>query len=144
MNPSCSSLILCLVFPVAFHALSQIASKEKISQMKYFVSYRRYAFTCYGQFPPMCLDKMRVRMSPRKILRKGHVPLKLCNLPPTSNAFKIHCHRAHFQTSLWKMAGNTVPPDLTPCNADAWGQEMYWKSSNYQKDKASLYRQYAT
>ena len=48
MNPSCSSLILCLVFPVAFHALSQIASKEKISQMKYFVSYRRYAYLLWA------------------------------------------------------------------------------------------------
>ena len=77
-------------------------------------SCQRFASSCYGQFSSMPLEKMRARMFARKIVGKRMIPPKLCHLPPTSPAFKLHCQRAHFQTALWKGAGNAEPPDLDP------------------------------
>ena len=66
--------------------------------------------TCYGQFPAMRLEKMQARMFARQIVGNWLNPHELCNVPPTSHASKRHCQRAHFQTALWIMAGNSASP----------------------------------
>ena len=46
------------------------------------------------------------KMSNTKI---QHVP-KLKSLPPTSEAFELHVHRAHLQTMIWKASLSSSPP----------------------------------
>ena len=53
--------------------------------------------------------KLQERLS-AKVLN----PQKLCNLPPTSPAFKHHCKRPYFHTALWKGYDDDAPPNHDP------------------------------
>ena len=53
--------------------------------------------------------KLQERLS-AKVL----IPQKLCNLPPTSPAFKHRCKRPYFHTALWKGYDDDAPPNHDP------------------------------
>ena len=95
-------------------ALNIAANKEQLIRLLVLTSCQRFASSCYGQFSAMPLENMRAQMFTRKIVGKRWIPSKLCNLPPTSPAFKLHCQQAHLQTALWKGDGNDAPPNLDP------------------------------
>ena len=60
-------------------------------------------------------QKMCAYMFARKILTKRLISPKLCKLPPTSHAFKLHCQQAYCQTALWKgEGGNDASPNCDP------------------------------
>jgi hypothetical protein len=59
-----------------------------------------YVATLYGREFEGSLNTMRADIFTRKIGGKRHVPPKLSSLPPTMAAFRPHCERAHYQTTL--------------------------------------------
>ena len=61
-------------------------------------SCQRLASSCYGQFSSMPLENMRAQMFARTMVGRRLIPPTLCNVPPTSPAFKLHCQWAHFQS----------------------------------------------
>lgn len=42
-------------------------------------------------------------------------PTKLSSLPPTTECFRQHVLRAHYQTLIWLSALQQHPPDLDAC-----------------------------
>ena len=70
---------------------------------------------CYGISNGENMSEKRYLMWLKKSRGKlGRAP-KLCNLPPTTEAFKLHVMRAHYQCILWKSALAADPPNLDPC-----------------------------
>ena len=104
-----------------------------------FTSSQRFASACYGQCSLMPLEKMHVQMFTRKIVGKRLIPSKLCNLPPISPAFKLHCQQAHLQTALWKGAGNAAPPNLDPkqCGLLVTGSRLTATRSRYRSTSST-------
>ena len=49
-----------------------------------------------------------------RLLAKVLIPQMLCNLPPTSPAFKHHCKRPYFHTALLKGYEDDAPPTHDP------------------------------
>ena len=96
-----------------FNECLRLGEEEYLTD-EVFTSCQRFASSCYGQCSSMPLEKMRAQMFTRQIVGKRLIPSKLCNLPPTSLAFKLHCQHAHLQTALRKGAGNATPPNLDP------------------------------
>ena len=74
----------------------------------------KFVTTLYGRNPDDDWSTLRATIFARKMAGKQHVVPKLCSLPPTLAAFKLHCQRAHFQTATWKSAGMPDPPSMDP------------------------------
>ena len=97
-----------------FKRLQTLNERLRLGEGEYltdvvFTSCQRFASSCYGQFSSMSLAKMRAQIN-----GKRPISPKLCNQPPTSPDFQLHCRQAHFQTALWKGADNDAPPNLYP------------------------------
>ena len=67
--------------------------------------------TLYGHAPESSLSSMRALTFTQKKAGKRNVPPILSSLPPTMAVFRPHCMRAHFQTAIWKAAGESVSPN---------------------------------
>jgi hypothetical protein len=74
----------------------------------------KFVTTLYGRNPDDDWSTLRATIFARKMAGKQHVVPKLCSLPPTLSAFKLHCQRAHFETAIWKSAGMPDPPSMDP------------------------------
>ena len=46
--------------------------------------------------------------------KSGASSVKLCSLPPTSDAFIENVHRGHLQVVVWKAALQELPPNMDP------------------------------
>jgi len=62
--------------------------------------------TAYGKITQSCtsMTKYRVKMWHSKTGKNGALSVKLCSLPPTSDAFIENVHRGHLQVAVWKAA----------------------------------------
>ena len=65
----------------------------------------KFVATFYGHTLDSSFDTLRHTSFSKAIGNKKLLPPKLCKLPPTMPAFKLHCARAHFQVILWKYTG---------------------------------------
>ena len=64
-------------------------------------------FICaaYGKITQSCtsMTECRVKMWHSKTGKSGASSVKLCSLPPTSDAFIENVHRGHLQVAVWKL-----------------------------------------
>ena len=77
------------------------------TQCTYFIS------LCYG-YESMDMTECRKKVWSRRVGTKSAV--KIETLPPTSEYFRLHCLRSHFQVIVWKSALSPHPPNLDPSN----------------------------
>ncbi|MPC60869.1 hypothetical protein E2C01_054929 [Portunus trituberculatus] len=63
------------------------------------------SFTCaaYGKAAESCksMTECRVKMWHSKTGKNGASSVKLCSLPPTTDAFIENVHRCHLQVAIW-------------------------------------------
>lgn len=75
-------------------------------------------FICaaYGKITQSCtsMTECRVKMWHSKTGKSGASSVKLCSLPPTSDAFIENVHRGHLQVAVWKAALQESPPNMDP------------------------------
>ena len=73
----------------------------------------KFYLACYGKLYIKCesMTEARIKAWKRKI---ASGPLKLCEIPPTSEAAEENIKRAHLQVAHWKTAITGIPPSLDP------------------------------
>lgn len=74
------------------------------------------SFICaaYGKATESCksMTECRVKMWHSKTGKSGASSVKLCSIPPTSDAFIENVHRCHLQVAIWKAALLESPPEM--------------------------------
>jgi hypothetical protein len=75
----------------------------------------RFVAACYGSKSTGDLSEIRYAIWASKManIKLTSAP-KLKSLPPTTDAFKNHVHRAHHQTAIWKSSLAPDPPQMDP------------------------------
>ena len=82
--------------------------------------------SCYGSKPYQSMTECRQRLWGVKTGKTTSAALKLCTLPPITEAFGQTALRAHLQISNWYAALEIHPPDLDP-------QEFGFKTDDTNK-----------
>ena len=78
--------------------------------------------SCYGSKTTSSMSDVRFNIWQHKRARGKSQSFKLASLPPTSAAFRLHVHWAHYQACLWTSALNSDPPRINPA-------DFGWKAS---------------
>ena len=70
--------------------------------------------TAYAKVAESCnfMTECRVIMWRSKTGKSGASSVKLCSIPPTTEAFTENVHRCHLQVAVWKAALLESPPDM--------------------------------
>ncbi len=70
--------------------------------------------TAYGKVAESCksMTECRVKMWRSKTGKSGASSVKLCSIPPTTEAFTDNVHICHLQVAVWKAALLESPPDM--------------------------------
>ena len=96
-------------------SLSKVGDVEADMQS---VEAQSIKFICaaYGKVAESCksMTECRVKMWRHKIGKSGASSVKLCTLPPTSDALIQNIHRCHLQVATWKAALLESPPNMDP------------------------------
>ena len=68
----------------------------------------------YGKVAESCnsMTECRVKIWRSKTGKSGASSLKLCSIPPTTEAFTENVHRCHLQVAIWKAALLESPPEM--------------------------------
>ena len=77
----------------------------------------KFMCAAYGKITESCtsMTECRVKMWNSKIGKTGASSVKLCPLPPTSDAFIMeNVHRGHLHVAVWKAALLESPPNMDP------------------------------
>ncbi len=76
----------------------------------------KFICAAYGKVAESCtsMTECRVKMWRSKTWKTGASSVKLCSLPPTSDAFIENAHRCHLQVATWKAALLESPPSMDP------------------------------
>ena len=70
---------------------------------------------CYGSHVTGDMSSIRYAIWTSKMANKKLTSApQLKTLPPTTEAFAEHVHRAHFQAAIWREALQPDPPDMNP------------------------------
>ena len=71
-------------------------------------------YTAYGKEAESCnsMTECRVKMWRSKTGKSGASSVKLCSIPPTTEAFTDNVHICHLQVAVWKAALLESPPDM--------------------------------
>ena len=70
---------------------------------------------CYGPKYSEDMSELRYSVWSTKMAnQKLSSAPKLKSLPPTSDSFTEHVHRAHYQTMIWKSSLSNSPPAANP------------------------------
>ena len=66
----------------------------------------KFTCTAYGKVAESCnsMTECRVKMWRSKTGKSGASSVKLCSIPPTTEAFTENVHRCHLQVAIWKAA----------------------------------------
>ena len=74
----------------------------------------KFMCTAYGKVAKSCnsMTECRVKMWRSKTGKSGASSVKLCSIPPTTEAFTENVHRCHLQVAVWKAALLEAPPDM--------------------------------
>ena len=77
----------------------------------------RFVAACYGSRERTNMSAARYDIWTSKMANKKLTTApQLKTLPPTTEAFDEHVHRAHFQVAIWRSALQQDPPNLNPRN----------------------------
>ena len=78
----------------------------------------KFMCTAYGKVAESCnsMTECRVKMWRSKTGKSGASSVKLCSIPPTTEAFTENVHRCHLQVAIWKAALLEAPPDIDSTN----------------------------
>ena len=60
------------------------------------------------------MTERMVKMWRSKTRKSGASSVKLCSIPPATDAFTENVHRCHLQVAIWKAALLESPPDMDP------------------------------
>jgi len=76
----------------------------------------KFICAAYGKIAESCssMTECRGKIWRSKTGKSGASSVKLCCLPPTSEAFIEHVHRCHLQVAIWKAALLQSPPNMNP------------------------------
>lgn len=88
-----TALKYCKIKPLIMLGDLEAPVEDVINEASEFIGY------CYGQQSASMTDK-RLRQWLKKSSGKLTSPTKLCSSPPTSDAFKLHVLRSHYQCAL--------------------------------------------
>ena len=68
----------------------------------------------YGKVAESCnsMTECRVKMWRSRTGKSGASSVKLCSIPPTTEAFTENVHRCHLQVAMWKAALLESPPEM--------------------------------
>ena len=101
-------------------------------------------FMCiaYGKVAESCnsMTECRVKMWRSKTGKSGASSVKLCSIPPTTEAFTENVHRCHLQVAIWKGALFEAPPDM---DSTKYGWELecrvkMWRSKTGKSGASSV------
>ena len=74
----------------------------------------KFMCTAYVKVAESCssMTECRVKMWRSKSEKSGASSVKLCSIPPTTEAFTENVHGCHLQVAIWKAALLESPPDM--------------------------------
>ena len=74
----------------------------------------KFMCTAYGKVAESCnsMTECRVKMWRSKTGKSGASSVKLCSIPPTTEAFTENVHICHLQVAIWKAARLESPPEM--------------------------------
>ncbi len=77
----------------------------------------RFMSAAYGKGTVGCtsMTDCRLKLWKSKTSKAGASSIKLCSLPPTTEAFTENVRRCHLQVAIWKAALDDAPPSMDPC-----------------------------
>ena len=77
----------------------------------------QFISSCYGSKIKTNMSDVRYQQWPSKTAKKKSSSRpSLKTLPPTTESFREHVKRAHFQVAVWKSTTMADPPKLDPVN----------------------------
>ena len=84
----------------------------------------KFITACYGCKPQHNMSDTRYAVWKHRLanVKASAAPL-LKSLPPTTEAFSEHVHRAHYQAFVWMSAAFPDPPDMDPTDYGWTGSE---------------------
>ncbi len=97
------------------YPLSQIGD-DKADINSFIAQATHFVCAAYGKTVESCtsMTDCRVKLWRLKTARNGATSVKLCSLPPTSDAFRENVLRCHMQVAIWKSALEESPPKMDP------------------------------